>query len=167
MQPSCIIFLTNYLWFNRAARGAKVNFLKHIYAQYKDHFDAVNISDIATGEFPEVLEGVDAVIHTASPLPDKASKDVILEVIFNLWSIVRNQWQEYIKGAVNGTINIIRQAQKAGIKRLIVTSSIASVSNPQQSFTDKGVLLMHFRPRYLNIYWCLFQIGTRWREKKP
>ncbi|KIM83315.1 hypothetical protein PILCRDRAFT_440081 [Piloderma croceum F 1598] len=102
-----------------AARGAKVDFLKHLYAQHKDHFDAVNISDIATGEFPEALEGVDAVIHTASPLPDKASKDVILE------------------GAVNGTVNIIRQAQKAGIKRLIVTSSIASVSNPQKSFTDK------------------------------
>jgi len=79
----------------------------------------VNISDIATGEFPEALKGVDAIIHTASPLPSRASGDVIL------------------KGAVEGTTNIIRQAQKAGIKKLVVTSSIASVANPQRSFTDK------------------------------
>jgi hypothetical protein len=40
----------------------------------------VNISDIATGEFPEALEGVNAVIHTASPLPNRAPADVILKV---------------------------------------------------------------------------------------
>ena len=62
---------------------------------------------------------------------------------------------------MDGTVNIIRQAQKAGIKRLIVTSSIASVSNPQKSFTDKGVLLVHFHPIYLNADWGLSQIGTR------
>jgi nucleoside-diphosphate-sugar epimerase len=44
------------------------------------------------------------------------------------------------QGAVEGTTNIIRQAQKAGIKKLVVTSSIASVANPQRSFTDKGAL---------------------------
>jgi hypothetical protein len=65
----------------RAARGAKVDLLKASYAKHKDKFDAVNISDIATGDFPEALKGVDAVIHTASPLPDRAPADVILKVI--------------------------------------------------------------------------------------
>ena len=65
----------------RAARGTKVDLLKESYAKHGDKFDAVNIADIATGDFPEALEGVDAVIHTASPLPDRAPPDVILKVI--------------------------------------------------------------------------------------
>lgn len=40
----------------------------------------VIISDIAVDVFPEALKGVDAVIHTAAPIPDKAEPEVILKV---------------------------------------------------------------------------------------
>lgn len=36
-------------------------------------------------------------------------------------------------------MNVIRQAEKAGITRIVVTSSIATVINPQKSFTDQGM----------------------------
>lgn len=51
-------------------------------------------------------------------------------------------WRAGVKtigqGAIEGTLNVIRQAEKAGITRIVVTSSISSVVNPQKSFTDQG-----------------------------
>jgi nucleoside-diphosphate-sugar epimerase len=39
---------------------------------------------------------------------------------------------------VEGCLNILHQVEKAGIKRIVITSSIVTVLNPQYSFTDKG-----------------------------
>ena len=50
------------------ARGAKAQHLKSFYADQKDRFEVVSIADIVKDQFPEALVGVDAVIHTASPL---------------------------------------------------------------------------------------------------
>lgn len=54
--------------------------LKESYAKYGDKFETVSISDISTDKFPEAFKGVDAVIHTAAPLPDRAEPQVILNV---------------------------------------------------------------------------------------
>jgi hypothetical protein len=35
-------------------------------------------------------------------------------------------------------LNVIVQGEKAGVKRMVVTSSIATVANPKESYTDKG-----------------------------
>ena len=35
-------------------------------------------------------------------------------------------------------MNIVRQAEKAGVKKIIVTSSMYAVMNPEFSMTDKG-----------------------------
>ncbi|KAJ7448377.1 hypothetical protein FB451DRAFT_1147596 [Mycena latifolia] len=102
-----------------AARGAKADSLKSIYASYGDRFQTVKITDIAHDQFPEALLGVDAVIHLASPLPGQLEPAALLAT------------------AVQGTLNIIVQAEKAGVKRMVVTSSIASVMNPRESFTDQ------------------------------
>jgi hypothetical protein len=76
----------------RTARGAKVTQLKERLAKFGDRAEVVDIPDIANGLFP--LDGVDAVIHTACPLPgsttnaqeivdvsDAASKLPILECL--------------------------------------------------------------------------------------
>ena len=42
--------------------------------------EIVEISDIVHGQFQEALVGVDAVIHTASPLPGRASSQEMLNV---------------------------------------------------------------------------------------
>ncbi|KAJ7457489.1 hypothetical protein FB451DRAFT_1098187 [Mycena latifolia] len=102
-----------------AARGAKADNLKAIYASYGDQFETVKITDIARDTFSEALVGVDAVIHLASPLPGQLEPAALLAT------------------AIEGTLNTIVQAEKAGIKRMVVTSSITSVKNPNNSFTDQ------------------------------
>ena len=44
----------------------------------------------------------------------------------------------FAQTAIDGTMNIIRQAEKAGVKKIITTSSIYAVWNPDNSLTDKG-----------------------------
>ncbi|KAJ7575156.1 hypothetical protein C8J56DRAFT_460543 [Mycena floridula] len=102
-----------------AARTAKVEQVRAAYAKYGQDFEVVEIADIATDQFPEALKGVHGVIHAASPSPHKADID------------------EMINGAIEGVLNILRQGEKAGIQRFIVTSSIATVLHPKSSFTDK------------------------------
>ncbi|KAF7358483.1 Epimerase domain-containing protein [Mycena venus] len=101
------------------ARGAKADQLKSIYASYGDRFEVVKIIDISHDQFPEALVGVDAILHLASPLPGRAEPAALLAA------------------AVEGTLNVIVQGEKAGVRRMVVTSSIATVANPKESYTDK------------------------------
>ncbi|KAJ6535066.1 hypothetical protein B0H19DRAFT_1184847 [Mycena capillaripes] len=102
-----------------AARGAKADHLQSSYASYGDRFEVVKIADIAHDQFPEALVGVDGILHLASPLPGRAEPAALL------------------KAAVEGTLNVIVQGEKAGVRRFVVTSSIATVTNPKDSFTDQ------------------------------
>ncbi|KAF8190638.1 hypothetical protein K438DRAFT_1676007 [Mycena galopus ATCC 62051] len=102
-----------------AARGAKADHLKSSYAGYEDRFEVVKITDIAHAQFPEALVGVSAIFHLASPLPGRAEP------------------AELLATAVEGTLNVIVQGEKAGVKRMVVTSSIATVLNPKESYTDQ------------------------------
>ncbi|KAJ7056271.1 hypothetical protein C8F01DRAFT_1155458 [Mycena amicta] len=104
-----------------AARGAKAEQLQATYADagYRDHFEVVKIADIANDQFPEALVGVDALMHLATPMPGQVDP------------------AEQLQGALDGTLNIIVQAEKAGVKNMVVTSSIATVKNPEGSWTDK------------------------------
>lgn len=102
-----------------AARPSKVNEIRSVYAKHGQNFEAVAVSDVALDQLPEALDGVHAVIHTASPIAEKA------------------ETEEMLKTAVEGTLNVVRQAEKAGIQRIVVTSSISAVINPERSFTDK------------------------------
>ncbi|KAJ7187346.1 hypothetical protein C8R46DRAFT_1025213 [Mycena filopes] len=86
---------------------------------YGDRVEVVKITDISHDQFPEALVGVDAILHLASPLPGRAEPAALLAA------------------AVDGTLNVIVQGEKAGVKRFVVTSSLASVANPRDSYTDK------------------------------
>ncbi|KAJ7753635.1 hypothetical protein DFH07DRAFT_904109 [Mycena maculata] len=101
------------------ARSAKADQLNIGYAGYGDRFEVVKITDIVHDQFPEALAGVDAVIHSASPLSGRAEPAAMLAT------------------AIEGTLNVVVQAEKAGVRRIVVTSSIATVLNPKQSFTDQ------------------------------
>jgi len=57
------------------------------------------------------ITGVDVLVHTASPFPIASPKD-------------ENQ---LIRPAVEGTLRALRAAHKAGVKRVILTSSVAAV----------------------------------------
>ena len=61
------------------ARGRKAESLRVLYAD-NPSIEVVEISDIAYDQFQDALVGVDAVIHTASPLPGHANKQDTLKV---------------------------------------------------------------------------------------
>ncbi|KAJ7887784.1 hypothetical protein B0H14DRAFT_3856161 [Mycena olivaceomarginata] len=101
------------------ARGPKADHLKSTYASYGDRVDVVKITDIAHDTFPDALVSVDAIIHLASPLAGRAEPAVLLAT------------------AIEGTLNVLVQGEKAGVKRMVVISSIATVKNPDESYTDR------------------------------
>jgi dihydroflavonol-4-reductase len=61
----------------------------------------------------EALAGVDALLHTASPFPLVQPKDPA----------------ELVRPAVEGTLRALRAANAAGVDRVVVTGSIASIAN--------------------------------------
>ncbi len=65
----------------------------------------------------KAAKGCDYVLHVASPFPFKMPKDE----------------NELIKPAVEGTLRVMKAASKAGVKRLVLTSSFAA-----KGYTHKG-----------------------------
>lgn len=57
------------------------------------------------------LTGIDVLMHTASPFPIASPKDE----------------NELIRPAVEGTLRALRAAKSAGVKRVILTSSVAAI----------------------------------------
>ncbi|GAA6044393.1 hypothetical protein JCM8097_002086 [Rhodosporidiobolus ruineniae] len=76
------------------------------------------------GAFEEAVKGVDAVLHTASPFHFR----------------VTDPHKDLINPAVQGTLGALRSAAKeAGIKRVVITASFASIVNPHEpvyTFTE-------------------------------
>ncbi|KDQ50510.1 hypothetical protein JAAARDRAFT_63125 [Jaapia argillacea MUCL 33604] len=108
------------------ARSGKVDLLKQGYSQYQDRFEVAPVDDVATGDFAEALKGVEAVIHVASPISGVADAETTLD------------------SAINGSLNVLRQAEKVGIKKFVVTSSVVALTSPlnprilsDYEFTDK------------------------------
>jgi dihydroflavonol-4-reductase len=72
----------------------------------------VHAADLTSDEhWAHAIEGCDYVLHVASPFPSKQPKDP----------------DELIVPAREGTLRVLREALDAGVKRIVVTSSIAAV----------------------------------------
>ena len=61
----------------------------------------------------EAMQGIDALIHTASPFPLEQPKDD----------------DDLVRPAVDGTLRALRAATAAGIKRVVLTSSSVAIMN--------------------------------------
>jgi dihydroflavonol-4-reductase len=71
------------------------------------------------------MDGIDVLMHTASPFPMEAPKHE----------------DDLIRPAVDGTLRALRAASEAGIKRVVLTSSTASVlyrSPPESGIFDES-----------------------------
>ncbi|KAF8828467.1 hypothetical protein HHX47_DHR3000261 [Lentinula edodes] len=88
-----------------AVREKKAAHFKQDYERFKDQLEVVAIADIATDQFSDALKGVKAVIHTAAPISGRV-----------------NDAKSLLKGAVEGLLNVILHAEKAGITRIVVTN---------------------------------------------
>jgi dihydroflavonol-4-reductase len=87
----------------RASVGSQVDAHRHL---------SVHVADLTSDEhWQHVIEGCDYVLHVASPLPPSQPKDP----------------DELIVPAREGTLRVLRAALDAGVKRVVVTSSIAAV----------------------------------------
>ena len=73
--------------------------------------DLVEADILADAGWAEALKGVDAVLHTAAAIRGDEPRDSSL----------------VIRPAVEGTERVLRMAHAAGIKRVVLTSSIATV----------------------------------------
>lgn len=100
--------------------------LHNLFSSYGDKFETVIVKDITEeGAFDEVVKGVDAVAHTASPFHFEADDP-----------------NELIIPAINGTKGILQSAHKSTtIKRIVIVSSTAAISNapdPSKVYTEEN-----------------------------
>ncbi|UJR20057.1 hypothetical protein I4U23_023191 [Adineta vaga] len=98
--------------------------LDGISQEYRKQISFVYVADITTDSFDEAVRDVDGIIHVASPFHFKVTdpeKDLILP-------------------AINGTVRVLEAAhdynEKNGqkIKRIVITSSFASIIDPSKGF---------------------------------
>ncbi|KIY48637.1 NAD(P)-binding protein [Fistulina hepatica ATCC 64428] len=90
-----------------SARGLKTERLREVFRDQGD-FEAVEVPDIASTDLTAAFDGVDFLIHAAAPLVGRVDAEGALNF------------------AVKGTIHVLKAAEKAGIKKVIVTGSMVS-----------------------------------------
>ena len=91
--------------------GLRATFAKHFKAD--DRLAFVPADLISDAGWREAVVGCQYVLHTASPVPSKPPKDE----------------NEVIAPAREGTLRVLKAAVSAKVKRVVVTSSIAAISN--------------------------------------
>jgi nucleoside-diphosphate-sugar epimerase len=93
---------------------------------YLDKLSFIIVPDIETpGAFDKAVEGVDYVVHIASPIARPSDNDEV----------------NIIQPAVRGTLSILQSAlQQASIRKVVITASVASVSPSEEKiFTADNV----------------------------
>ncbi|KII85658.1 hypothetical protein PLICRDRAFT_145505 [Plicaturopsis crispa FD-325 SS-3] len=97
-------------------RSAKLETLRSTAGAHYPNLELAVVDDVATGDFTDALKGVGAIIHVASPLAGAGSPE------------------EVLKGSIEGTLNVLRQAQSNGVTKIVLTSSWGTTADP--SFKD-------------------------------
>ncbi|KAL1943163.1 hypothetical protein VTO73DRAFT_4834 [Trametes versicolor] len=95
--------------------AGKGDAIKEFFASYGDKFELVVVENmISDGVFDQAVNGVDAIVHAASPIGIDAEDP-----------------DAFIIPAVNGTTSILKSASLAGstVKRIVIISSLAAVLN--------------------------------------
>ncbi len=93
----------------------KGQYLQDVFKKYRDKLSYVIAEDLEKeGAFDEAVQGVDAVLHTASPFH---------------FNIEGDPKRTLINPAVNGTRNVLSSIHKHGkdVKRVVITSSFAAI----------------------------------------
>lgn len=93
--------------------AAKRKDIQARYAHIGDRFDIAVVEDIVTGDLTAALQGITAVIHIASPFTGK----------------IQDPKKDMLDPAIKGTLNVVQATHKAGIERMVITSSMVAVLN--------------------------------------
>jgi dihydroflavonol-4-reductase len=95
------------------ADEVRASLAPHLDAAALDRVQFVTLDLNADDGWVEAMEGVDALVHTASPFPIEQPKDE----------------NALIRPAVDGTLRALASAKAAGVNRVILTSSIVAIIN--------------------------------------
>jgi dihydroflavonol-4-reductase len=95
-----------------------------------ENLEFVSLDLLSDEGWDDAMKGIDYVLHVASPFVMKEPKNA----------------DDLIKPAVEGTLRALKAAQKAGIKRVVLTSSLVSMMGEangykrvdQNSWTDES-----------------------------
>jgi nucleoside-diphosphate-sugar epimerase len=108
--------------------GASGFIARHVVAELRSHGYAVRgtarrpvdgLHDVVTADltrddgWAEAVDGCSAVLHVASPFPEGVPKSD----------------DELVRPAVDGTLRVLRAAADAGVRRVVMTSSIAAIAS--------------------------------------
>ncbi|THH21778.1 hypothetical protein EUX98_g8278, partial [Antrodiella citrinella] len=95
-----------------AARSPKVAAAQQLYASYGARYSVVPVDDLVSGDMSAALQDVKAVIHVAAPLAGRTATAT-----------------ESLDIAIDGTLNVFRQAEKVGITNLVYVSSSSTMGD--------------------------------------
>ncbi|KAI0056651.1 NAD(P)-binding protein [Artomyces pyxidatus] len=90
--------------------------LRTQFSAFDERFKVAVVEDITLdGAFDDAVDGIDLIVHTASPLHFNAKEA-----------------DDMIKPAVRGTLGVLESASKEGstVKRIVITASGASIISP-------------------------------------
>lgn len=96
------------------AEEVRAAVLPQLAADAAARLDFVTLDLTADDGWDAALAGAGALIHTASPFPIAQPKDE----------------NELIRPAVDGTLRALKAAQRAGVGRVVLTSSIVAIVSP-------------------------------------
>ncbi|KAE9388120.1 NAD(P)-binding protein [Gymnopus androsaceus JB14] len=110
---------SGYIVRGTVRSSEKAEELKKIFPSAK--FETAIVPDLIQSNYTEALKGVTAIIHSASPF------------VFE----VNDHKKDLLDPAIEGTLSVLRAAQTAGIRRIVLTSSIGALLNkPELLFAD-------------------------------
>ena len=95
------------------ANKEKYQFLYELAPEKNNNLEFVEADLLNPEKWLSAVEGVEYVLHVASPFPMKDPKDE----------------DEVIRPAVEGTLNVLKAAAEKGVKKVVVTSSVAAIYN--------------------------------------
>lgn len=90
---------------------SKNEFLYNLAPEKNANLELVEADLLKPASWSAAAEGVDYIMHVASPFPNEVPKDEM----------------ELIRPAVEGTLNVLQAAVEKGVKKVVLTSSIAAV----------------------------------------
>ncbi|KAK0470563.1 hypothetical protein IW261DRAFT_1008152 [Armillaria novae-zelandiae] len=93
---------------------SKAKEVRTFWSSYGDRFDTAIVPDLIDGDFTEALKGISAVIHVASPF----------------FRSVNDPRKDLLDPARQGTVKVLEACLKQGVRRVVVTGSIAAVIDP-------------------------------------
>ncbi|KAK7053200.1 hypothetical protein VNI00_003819 [Paramarasmius palmivorus] len=98
-------------------RRGKIESLRRSFTSHSGRLEVAELHDLTKDDFSGVLEGVFAVVHVAVYFPAQ-----------------NEEVEKMITGTVDASMNIIKQAEAAGVKHIVVTGAVAAVMNPRGTF---------------------------------